>query len=121
VFDRVAEIAEILKLNQQTVRNWIDQGSLPALRVGTRRVRVRRSDLDAYLERAANDRPVDATSAQRLARDRADLCAALDRARAAIADEDDAELSRALRELRGPADRILRAIAKASHNQPRHD
>ena len=33
----------LLRLNQQTVRNWIDQGSLPALRVG-RRVRVRRAD-----------------------------------------------------------------------------
>ena len=45
----VAEVAELLKLNQQTVRNWIDQGSLPALRVG-RRVRIRRSDLDRLLE-----------------------------------------------------------------------
>ncbi len=34
----------LLKLNQQTVRNWIEQGSLPALRVG-RRVRIRRSRL----------------------------------------------------------------------------
>jgi len=49
-FLTVAEIARILKLNQQTVRNWIDQGSLPALRVG-RRVRVRRSDFDALVER----------------------------------------------------------------------
>ena len=45
----VAEVAELLKLNQQTVRNWIDQGSLPALRVG-RRVRIRRSDLEKVLE-----------------------------------------------------------------------
>jgi excisionase family DNA binding protein len=48
-FLTVAEVAEILKLNQQTVRNWIDQGSLPALRVG-RRVRIRRSDLERLLE-----------------------------------------------------------------------
>ncbi|MFL5822056.1 MAG: helix-turn-helix domain-containing protein [Solirubrobacteraceae bacterium] len=48
-FLTVAEVAELLKLNQQTVRNWIDQGSLPALRVG-RRVRIRRSDLDRMLE-----------------------------------------------------------------------
>jgi excisionase family DNA binding protein len=41
----VAEVAETLKLNQQTVRNWIDQGSLPALRVG-RRVRIKRSDFE---------------------------------------------------------------------------
>ncbi len=48
-FLTVADVAELLKLNQQTVRNWIDQGSLPALKVG-RRVRIRRSDLDRVLE-----------------------------------------------------------------------
>jgi excisionase family DNA binding protein len=47
-FLTVAEVAQMLKLNQQTVRNWIDQGSLPALRVG-RRVRIRRSDFDRVL------------------------------------------------------------------------
>jgi excisionase family DNA binding protein len=51
-FLTVAEVATMLKLNQQTVRNWIDQGSLPALRVG-RRVRIRRSDLDRKLEEGA--------------------------------------------------------------------
>jgi excisionase family DNA binding protein len=44
----VAEVAETLKLNQQTVRNWIDQGALPALRVG-RRVRIKRSDFERIL------------------------------------------------------------------------
>lgn len=48
-FLTVAEVADMLKLNQQTVRNWIDQGSLPALRVG-RRVRIMRSDLERMLE-----------------------------------------------------------------------
>jgi excisionase family DNA binding protein len=48
-FLTVADVAELLQLNQQTVRNWIDQGSLPALRVG-RRVRIRRSDLNKVLE-----------------------------------------------------------------------
>ncbi len=47
-FLTVAEVAEMLKLNQQTIRNWIDQGSMPALRVG-RRVRIKRSDLDRLL------------------------------------------------------------------------
>jgi excisionase family DNA binding protein len=51
-FLTVAEVAELLKLNQQTVRNWIDQGSLPALRVG-RRVRIRRSDLERVLEQGS--------------------------------------------------------------------
>ncbi len=50
-FLTVAEVAEMLKLNQQTVRNWIDQGSLPALRVG-RRVRIKRSDFDRVLARS---------------------------------------------------------------------
>jgi excisionase family DNA binding protein len=48
-FLTVAEVAEKLKLNQQTVRNWIDQGSLPAVRVG-RRVRIKRSDFERKLE-----------------------------------------------------------------------
>jgi len=47
-FLTVAEVAGMLKLNQQTVRNWIDQGALPALRVG-RRVRIKRSDFERVL------------------------------------------------------------------------
>lgn len=47
-FLTVAEVAETLKLNQQTVRNWIDRGELPAVRVG-RRVRIKRSDFDRLL------------------------------------------------------------------------
>lgn len=51
-FLTVMEIAETLKLNPQTVRNWIIRGDLPAVRVGARRVRVRRSDWEAFLERS---------------------------------------------------------------------
>ena len=50
-FLTVAQVAEILQLNQQTVRNWIDQGSLPAVRVG-RRVRIRRSELEGIIEQS---------------------------------------------------------------------
>src|SRR5205823_2313951 len=49
----VAEVAELLKLNQQTIRNWIDRGELPAIRVGSRRVRIRQSDLDEALTAAS--------------------------------------------------------------------
>jgi excisionase family DNA binding protein len=55
-FLTVAEVAAVLKLNQQTVRNWIDRGELPALHVG-RRVRVRRSDFEALLERGRTRAP----------------------------------------------------------------
>jgi excisionase family DNA binding protein len=58
-FLTVAEVAEMLKLNQQTVRNWIDQGSLPAVRVG-RRVRIRRSDLERVLEEGYTTTSADA-------------------------------------------------------------
>jgi excisionase family DNA binding protein len=52
----VAEIAAVLKLNQQTIRNWIDQGRLPAIRIG-RRVRIKRSDFKALLATAATPAP----------------------------------------------------------------
>jgi excisionase family DNA binding protein len=45
----VYEIAELLRVDQQTVRNWIVRGELPAIRVGGRRVRIRQDDLDAFL------------------------------------------------------------------------
>lgn len=48
-FLTVAEVASLLKLNQQTVRNWIDQKTLPAVRVG-RRVRIKRSDLQRFVD-----------------------------------------------------------------------
>jgi excisionase family DNA binding protein len=62
----VAEVAEMLKLNQQTVRNWIDQGSLPAVRVG-RRVRIKRSDLQQLLDEGYQPRAAPVRSASRAA------------------------------------------------------
>jgi excisionase family DNA binding protein len=44
----VADIAAELEMNQQTIRNWIESGYLPAIRI-RRRVRVKRSDFDALL------------------------------------------------------------------------
>jgi excisionase family DNA binding protein len=52
----VAEVAATLKLNQQTVRNWIDAGTLPALRVG-RRVRIKRTDFERILEESYSGAP----------------------------------------------------------------
>jgi excisionase family DNA binding protein len=57
----VAEVAETLKLNQQTVRNWIDAGSLPALRVG-RRVRIKRSDFERILNEGYSGGPSEPAS-----------------------------------------------------------
>ena len=52
----MAELAQRLRLNQQTIRNWIDQGSLPAMRIG-RRVRVLNSDLERLLAGGADAGP----------------------------------------------------------------
>lgn len=54
----VDEIADGLKVNQQTVRNWIDRGSLKAVRLGPRRVRVKRKDLQAFVDLGAPAAPV---------------------------------------------------------------
>jgi excisionase family DNA binding protein len=45
----VDQVAELLRLNPQTVRNHIDAGTFPAVRIG-RRVRIKRSDLESYLD-----------------------------------------------------------------------
>lgn len=47
-FMTVPEVAAALKLNQQTIRNWIDAGTLPAVRLG-RRVRILGSDFEALV------------------------------------------------------------------------
>jgi excisionase family DNA binding protein len=45
----VDDIARTLKLNPQTVRNWIDQGYLRAIRIG-RNVRVTHAEFDRLIE-----------------------------------------------------------------------
>ena len=44
----VAQVAQLLRLNPQTIRNWIDAGTFPATRIG-RRVRIKRTDVDAFI------------------------------------------------------------------------
>ena len=50
----VDDIARILKLNPQTVRNWIDQGYLRAIRIG-RRVRIPRAEFDRLIAESYTD------------------------------------------------------------------
>ena len=47
----VAEVAEYLRVTQETVRRWIRAGSLPALELGSRRggYRIRSSDVDRFV------------------------------------------------------------------------
>jgi excisionase family DNA binding protein len=48
----VPQVADRFQVTAQTIRNWIDQGVLPALRVG-RAIRVRGEDVDELIDRAS--------------------------------------------------------------------
>jgi excisionase family DNA binding protein len=50
----VNQVAEEFQVTTQTIRNWIDGGALPAVRVG-RAFRVRREDVDELLAQAQAD------------------------------------------------------------------
>jgi len=51
----VKEVAEILRVSQPTVLRMIDDGELRAIRVRNQ-WRIRRSDLDDYLQRGGSSR-----------------------------------------------------------------
>ncbi len=65
-FMTVPEIAQELRYTEATVRNWIRQGKLPAIRATNREYRVRRSDLDAMITtmHADGDAPNDGATAR---------------------------------------------------------
>ncbi len=47
----VAEIADLLQVDEQTVRRWIRQGRLPAHNFGGKAgYRIQRKDLQAFLD-----------------------------------------------------------------------
>ncbi len=65
----IAECAAILNVSRKLVSAWIHHGELPAIKLGSgqRLVRVRKTDLEAFIERnriasmANNDDPADAS------------------------------------------------------------
>ncbi len=49
------EIAEILRVHQRTVQRWISSNRLKATKVGPKILRVRRQDLNEFLENQDQD------------------------------------------------------------------
>ncbi len=54
-FLTTSEIAEILRVHQRTVQRWISSNRLKATKVGPKILRVRRRDLDEFLENQNQD------------------------------------------------------------------
>jgi excisionase family DNA binding protein len=46
----VQEVAQIMKVSERTVRNWVEKEGLQAIRIGKRGYRIARTDLDTWLQ-----------------------------------------------------------------------
>ncbi len=47
----VEQVADWLQVSTKTIRRYIEDGSLPAVNLGGRAIRIRRQDLEAWLEK----------------------------------------------------------------------
>jgi excisionase family DNA binding protein len=104
----VNEIAARLKVNPQTIRNWITRDELRAVRVGPRRVRILRTDLDSFLAGTGATPLPDQSESERAAIQRTEqLVAALQNARAALAADRKTDLAIALHTLIAAAEPLL--------------
>jgi excisionase family DNA binding protein len=56
------EIAQILRVHQRTVQRWISSNRLKATKVGPKILRVRREDLNKFLESQDKDHQEEAES-----------------------------------------------------------
>ena len=55
-----ADVAVILQVSMQTVRRWIREGKLPAVKIGgenSRLLRIHRDDLDAFIQNQPRRKP----------------------------------------------------------------
>jgi len=107
-FLTVAEVATRLKVNPQTIRNWITRGEIRAVRVGARRVRILRADLDSFLAATGATAPRDPSESEPAGRQETEqLAAALKTARAALAADRKTDLAIALHTLILAAELVL--------------
>jgi len=46
------EVSQRLRVSVPTIRRWVSSGGLPAVRLGERCVRIKRADLDRFIEQS---------------------------------------------------------------------
>lgn len=51
------EVAEYMNVHVRTVRNWINSGELPYVRIGPRGYRISRTDLLAFINSQKHQKP----------------------------------------------------------------
>lgn len=49
-FFTIPEAAKLLKVSVSTVWRWIDSGALPAYRIGQRRIRIKKAELQTIIQ-----------------------------------------------------------------------
>lgn len=54
----MAQVAKLLQVSLKTVWTWTRNGSLASVRLGERLVRIRRSDLEAFMIRDQGEKQV---------------------------------------------------------------
>ena len=45
----IQEVAEIMRVHQDTVKKWIERGELSCVRLGHRTIRILQSDVDQFI------------------------------------------------------------------------
>jgi excisionase family DNA binding protein len=99
----VSEVAKRLKCHQHTVRRWIWDGKLAAVKVGDL-VRVPATELEGFLKPARARKPAGASTNQARSKGVAALLATIRRLRRTIKPSDVEEMERRMAEGEQPAE-----------------
>lgn len=51
----VMEVAQMLRVSERQVRNWVERGELKVFRIGKRGYRIAENDLNAFIAQRSKD------------------------------------------------------------------
>jgi hypothetical protein len=99
---------------QAVLKNWIDRGELPAVRLGRRRVRIKRTDLDAFIAAGSSSEGREHPDGELVTKEESDAWGAfgtaLAEANAKLAEPDRAELVASLESLAQATKQLARVL-----------